>query len=174
MKLLQKRGEGMGAKETLINHNIRPSITRLEIMEYLLSVRTHPTVEEIYDYLLPKIPTLSKTTVYNTLKLFSEEGIIKLLTIDGAQVRADGFNDMHGHFLCTGCRKLFDFPLGEIARECLEGFDVKTREVLKQVYNAHSSSQPILLFVESFLYLHRFLRLLVPTGQLVILAKQYL
>lgn len=129
MKLLQKRGEGMGAKETLINHNIRPSITRLEIMEYLLSVRTHPTVEEIYDYLLPKIPTLSKTTVYNTLKLFSEEGIIKLLTIDGAQVRADGFNDMHGHFLCTGCRKLFDFPLGEIARECLEGFDVKTREV---------------------------------------------
>lgn len=119
----------MNAKETLINHGIRPSITRLEIMEYLLSVRTHPTVEEIYEHLISKIPTLSKTTVYNTVKLFSEEGIIKLLTIDGTQVRADGFNDVHGHFMCTNCRKLFDFPLSDLAKECLEGFDVKTREV---------------------------------------------
>lgn len=119
----------MGARETLIKHNIRPSITRLEIMEYLLSVRTHPTVEEIYEHLQTNIPTLSKTTVYNTLKLFSEEGIIKLLTIDGTQVRADGFNDAHGHFMCTKCRKLYDFPLSELARECLKGFSVKTREV---------------------------------------------
>ena len=113
----------------LLDKNIRPSVTRLKIMEYLLSVRTHPTVEDIYEYLLPIIPTLSKTTVYNTLKLFSENGIIKLLTIDSEQVRADGFNDVHGHFLCSKCRKLYDFPLSELAKECLEGFDVKTREV---------------------------------------------
>lgn len=119
----------MNAKETLIKYGIRPSITRLEIMGYLISVRTHPTVEEIYEHLISKIPTLSKTTVYNTLKLFSEEGIIKLLTIDGNQVRADGFNDVHGHFMCTNCRKLFDFPLEELTKEGLEGFDVKTREV---------------------------------------------
>ena len=113
----------------LLDKNIRPSVTRLKIMEYLLSIRTHPTVEDIYEYLLPIIPTLSKTTVYNTLKLFSENGIIKLLTIDSEQVRADGFNDVHGHFLCSKCRKLYDFPLSELAKECLEGFDVKTREV---------------------------------------------
>ena len=119
----------MDAKTMLLDKNIRPSVTRLKIMEYLLSVRTHPTVEDIYEYLLPIIPTLSKTTVYNTLKLFSENGIIKLLTIDSEQVRADGFNDVHGHFLCSKCRKLYDFPLSELAKECLEGFDVKTREV---------------------------------------------
>ena len=38
-------------------------------MEYLMAHRTHPTVDEIYLALSPSIPTLSKTTVYNTLKL---------------------------------------------------------------------------------------------------------
>ena len=119
----------MDIRNTLVNHGIRPSITRLAIMEYLSRVRTHPTVEEIHEHLHDDIPTLSKTTVYNTLKLFSEAGIIKLLTIDNAQIRADGFNDVHGHFMCTNCKKLFDFPLSDLAKECLEGFDVKTREV---------------------------------------------
>ena len=128
-EIITKEVNEVNARETLTKHGIRPSVTRLSIMEYLLSVRTHPTVEEIYEKLHFDIPTLSKTTVYNTLKLFSEEGIIKLLTIDNAQVRADGFNDTHGHFLCTSCRKLFDFPITELAKECLKDFDVKTREV---------------------------------------------
>ena len=110
----------MDAKTMLLERGIRPSVTRVKIMEFLQSVRTHPTVEDIYEYLIPEMPTLSKTTVYNTLKL---------LTIDSEQVRADGFNDVHGHFLCNKCRKLFDFPLSDLAKECLEGFDVKTREV---------------------------------------------
>ena len=41
----------MDAKTMLLDKNIRPSVTRLKIMEYLLSVRTHPTVEDIYEFL---------------------------------------------------------------------------------------------------------------------------
>lgn len=54
--------------ERLQGHNIKPSVQRIAIMKYLMEHRTHPTVDEIYTALSPTIPTLSKTTVYNTLK----------------------------------------------------------------------------------------------------------
>ena len=41
---------------------------RIAIMEYLMEHRTHPSADEIYTALSPSMPTLSKTTVYNTLK----------------------------------------------------------------------------------------------------------
>ena len=43
----------------------------------------HPTVDEIYQALVDHIPTLSKTTVYNTLRLLMEHGVVRMLTIDG-------------------------------------------------------------------------------------------
>ena len=69
----------MNAAQSLQEKNIRPSLLRIKILEYLISVKTHPTVDEIYDKLLPEIPTLSKTTVYNTLKLLVEAGFPKQL-----------------------------------------------------------------------------------------------
>ena len=64
----------MDVLKRLQNHNIKPSVQRIAIMNYLIEHRTHPTVDEIYTALSPSIPTLSKTTVYNTLKLLSEQG----------------------------------------------------------------------------------------------------
>ena len=52
------------AIERLKSLGIRPSEQRIVILEYLLGHRTHPTVETIYSELSPKMPTLSKTTVY--------------------------------------------------------------------------------------------------------------
>ena len=68
--------------ERLQGHNIKPSVQRIAIMKYLMEHRTHPTVDEIYTALSPTIPTLSKTTVYNTLKILSEQGAAQTLTID--------------------------------------------------------------------------------------------
>ena len=72
----------MDVVKRLQNHNIKPSVQRIAIMNYLIEHRTHPTVDEIYTALSPSIPTLSKTTVYNTLKLLSEQGAAQTLTID--------------------------------------------------------------------------------------------
>ena len=72
----------MDVIKRLQNHNIKPSVQRIAIMSYLMEHRTHPSVDEIYTALAPSIPTLSKTTVYNTLKLLSEQGAAQTLTID--------------------------------------------------------------------------------------------
>ena len=93
----------MTSAEVLSKHNIRPSLTRVLIYDYLRQHRTHPTAEQIYMSLSPQVPTLSKTTVYNTVKLLTEQGIIKMITIEEQQARFDACTDLHGHFLCRNC-----------------------------------------------------------------------
>lgn len=119
----------MTTAEKLLESGIRPSLTRVMIYDYLLNHRTHPTADEIYRELAPDAPTLSKTTVYNTVKLLSSEGVIKMLTIEEQQARFDACVDDHGHFLCNGCKKVFDFDV-EMPKDTLpDGFVAKTKEI---------------------------------------------
>lgn len=98
----------MQARRYLMNFSIRPSVQRTAIMEYLMNHKTHPTVEEIYMALNPSIPTLSKTTVYNTLGLFIEKGAVQLLTLDEKNTRYDANISNHAHFYCRSCGKVYD------------------------------------------------------------------
>lgn len=95
----------------LTEHGVKPSVQRLAVMDYLMEHHTHPTVDEIYSALLPNMPTLSKTTVYNTLKLLTEQGAAIQLTIDERNVCFDADTSAHAHFLCTRCGRVFDIPL---------------------------------------------------------------
>ncbi len=97
-------------KDLLIKKGISPSIQRLKTLEYLYENRIHPSVDMIYDKLKNEIPTLSKTTIYNVLRRFIKEGIVKELTIEGSEVRFDVFIEPHAHFKCEKCGKIFDIP----------------------------------------------------------------
>lgn len=87
---------------------IRPSHHRLKILDYLDKNRTHPTVDMIYENLRKELPTISKTTIYNTLTLFLEKGIVSHLTISGNDVRYDAEAKPHSHFQCKKCNKILD------------------------------------------------------------------
>ncbi|MBE9492712.1 MAG: transcriptional repressor, partial [Bacteroidetes bacterium] len=50
----------------LKSHGIKPSYQRVRVFEYLIKNKSHPTVDTVYKALADEIPTLSKTTVYNT------------------------------------------------------------------------------------------------------------
>ena len=95
----------------LSGYGIRPSVQRIAIMRYLLKNRTHPTADEIYEALRRQIPTLSKTTVYNTLKLFVENGAALYVGIDEKNARFDGFVETHAHFRCKKCGSILDLPM---------------------------------------------------------------
>lgn len=95
----------------LKTNGIKPSYQRIKIYEYLMNTKDHPTVESIYSALNGQIPTLSKTTVYNTLKIFIDKGIAMAITIDDNEVRFDAFIDTHGHFKCQECHKVYDFQV---------------------------------------------------------------
>lgn len=95
-------------KNILIKRGISPSVQRLKTLEYLYKNRTHPSVDMIYDELKNEIPTLSKTTIYNVLKRFVKEGIVKEITIEGSETRFDIFVEPHAHFKCINCGNIYD------------------------------------------------------------------
>ena len=97
----------------LISCSIHPSVHRIALMKYLEEHRTHPTVDKIFEDLHPALPTLSKTTIYNTLKLFAENGAIQIITIDAKNARFDACTLPHAHFFCTKCGTIYDIPLPE-------------------------------------------------------------
>ena len=119
----------MNATQRLAEKEIRPSMLRIAVLEHLMQTTAHPTIEEIFNTLHPKIPTLSKTSVYNITKLLTQHGLAKAITIDEKQIRYDADTSMHGHFLCERCGRVIDFSLAGISDGALDGFDVHTKEV---------------------------------------------
>lgn len=102
------------AKEKLNEAGLSPSIQRMAILQYLLDHSTHPTVEEIYGALIEEIPTLSRTTVHNTVKLFSDMGLALSLTIEERQMRYDGDVHPHAHFRCQECGRIEDVEMSAL------------------------------------------------------------
>ncbi len=101
-------------------------------MKYLMEHFTHPTVDTIYNDLLPKIPTLSRTTVYNTMQLLQEHNAVMALTIDKRTVHYDGNLEPHAHFLCRKCGKVYDMEVDDHLRKHLHtqpGFNVESVEL---------------------------------------------
>lgn len=96
------------AYDALVSHGIRPSAQRLAIMGYLIENHTHPTVEEVYQALCNDITTLSRTTVYNTLRMLSEHKAAQMITIDDHHVCYDGDTRPHVHFYCKRCGRVYD------------------------------------------------------------------
>lgn len=119
----------MQAAKILQDNGIRPSVIRIMILDYLLEHRTHPTVEEVYEALLPKAPTLSKTSIYNTLHLLAEKNVILEITIDPSKVRYDADISLHGHFKCDECLNVYDFAVGQVQTSLPKEFDIKTKEI---------------------------------------------
>lgn len=105
----------IAAKELLENRGVHPSVQRIAIIKYLMEHCTHPTVDTIYTDLLATLPTLSRTTVYNTLQLFCDTNAARAITIDKRNVRyeyCDGVHT-HAHFLCTKCGRVFDVKISD-------------------------------------------------------------
>lgn len=113
--------------EYLKDHEIKPSYQRIKIFEYLNKERSHPTVDTIYKALCPQIPTLSKTTVYNTLNLFVEKEIINVVIIEENETRYDAEMTTHGHFKCEKCGNIYDIEIdtSKFDKSLLEDYEVR-------------------------------------------------
>ncbi len=115
----------------LKRNGIKPSIQRLKIYEYLVNHRNHPNADTIYQELVNEIPTLSKTTVYNTLNLFVEKQIVRIITIEENELRYDADISVHGHFKCVSCGQVYDFNVSipQAQEENLNGFEINEKHV---------------------------------------------
>ena len=98
-------------KDVLESKGIKPTMQRLAVLKFLNDHKTHQTVERLYSYLSKTIPTLSRTTIYNTLKVLVDAGLVRELYISPTEVRFDGDIENHHHFYCEKCRQIYDIDI---------------------------------------------------------------
>ena len=97
--------------EQLKEKGLKITHQRLAILKYLDQNREHPTADQIYTDLKADNPSLSKTTVYNTLEALVENGIVCGLTITPNEQRFDIKGGQHHHFICKVCGVITDLDV---------------------------------------------------------------
>ncbi|MDI9511916.1 MAG: Fur family transcriptional regulator [Caldicoprobacterales bacterium] len=117
--------------EQLKEKGINLSYQRLKVLDFLYKNQIHPTVEQIYLGLVKQIPTLSKTTIYNTLKILINAGLVREIPFKGRESCYDINLDPHGHFCCDSCNQIYDFQIDVnlIKSKDLEDFKIRDRDV---------------------------------------------
>lgn len=88
------------------NKQIRFTNQKMAIWEYLKSVKTHPSVEDVFQQVKKTLPRITLATVYRNLKEMSRQGIIQ--EIPDKISRYDGDISIHAHFICEKCNKIYD------------------------------------------------------------------
>lgn len=120
-------------EQFLRKKDIRPSYLRIKILEYFFLHHNHPSVNMIYESLQGAIPSLSKTSVYNTLSLYVQHQIVEALGISANEQRYDLYrHKAHAHFLCEHCGKIWDLNLNQMDdafQEQFVGFVVKSQSL---------------------------------------------
>ena len=117
----------------LQDHDIRPTAQRLAIAGYVLHTDTHPSADEVWDEVRASFPMVSRATVYNTLNLFVNHGLLQALVVTEGRVVFDPNVDRHHHFIDDDTGQIFDLPWEalEVRRvDKLEGFNVRDYQVL--------------------------------------------
>ncbi|WP_413091368.1 peroxide-responsive transcriptional repressor PerR [Terribacillus sp. 179-K 1B1 HS] len=97
------------AVERLKESGVRITPQRHAVLEFLLNSKIHPTADDIYRALEDKFPNMSVATVYNNLRVFRENGLVRELTYGDSSSRFDCDTDEHYHLICDSCGKIVDF-----------------------------------------------------------------
>ena len=83
---------------------------RLEVAEILLEKPQHVSADQIIERLRDAGSSVSKATVYNTLNLFGERGIVKEVMVDPVRKFYDSTTRPHHHFYNVDTDELCDIP----------------------------------------------------------------
>jgi Fe2+ or Zn2+ uptake regulation protein len=117
----------------LKEHGIKPSAQRLAIASYVLHTDQHPSADDVWRRVRKTFPLVSRATVYNTLNLFVDKGLIRELVLAEGRLVFDANVDRHHHFIDEDTGKIYDLPWGALTvsrvRE-LDGFEVRDYQVL--------------------------------------------
>ena len=95
--------------EVCRRQGVKATHQRTEILRELAGTHEHPDAETIFGRVRQRIPAVSLDTVYRTLKLLEEKGVIGRVGSMRDRTRFDANTDRHHHFVCSECGLIADF-----------------------------------------------------------------
>ena len=110
-------------RKHLYNTGFRMTNPREVIIGILQNTDKHLSAEDIYVKALKVYPAIGLTTVYRTLDLFSQIGLVQKFDFGDGKARYELTGKVktkahHHHLICTGCKTVIDFT--DFKREELE------------------------------------------------------
>jgi Fur family iron response transcriptional regulator len=100
--------------ELLVVHNIQPTQQRVDIAQILFARPQHLSAEQVLKSANQEGAAVSKATVYNTLGLFAEKGLIRQVIVDPSRVFYDSNTSEHFHLYNIDTGTLTDIGTDEI------------------------------------------------------------
>ena len=94
----------------LRDHGINPSAQRVAVAEYILHTDEHPSADEVWNRVTRRFPHVSRATVYNTLNLFVDCGLIREVNVDSSRIYYDPTMTPHHHIYHVDTGELTDIP----------------------------------------------------------------
>ena len=82
---------------------------RIAIGRFALRSRDHPTAQRIYGEVKRIYPTVSLATVYKTIQILKEVGLVHEMNLSQGQTRFDPDTHPHIHLICLGCGSIIDW-----------------------------------------------------------------
>lgn len=109
---LQSTGHDPAAvREALRAAGCRYTLQRAAVLEFLESVESHPTADEVYRGVQDRLPKISLATVYNALETLVAARLAMKLTHGDGAARYDGRCDNHYHVRDTATGQIRDLPV---------------------------------------------------------------
>ncbi|WP_428240594.1 Fur family transcriptional regulator [Gynuella sp.] len=94
--------------QKLLDHDVLPTPQRRIIAETLFAKPQHCTAEQLHDQIKASGYKVSKATIYNTLGLFAQKGLVRMIYADTATTFYDSNTSAHHHFFNTDNGEISD------------------------------------------------------------------
>jgi Fur family iron response transcriptional regulator len=134
-------------ERTLTRHGIQPSAQRRAIAEFVLCATDHPSADRVFEAARSRAPGISRATVYNTLNLFVQKGLLRELVLAEGAVVFDPNVAPHHHFIDEDTGEIHDVPWGalDVRRVApLSGMEVReVQVVLRGRRRSRYASSPV-------------------------------
>ena len=119
--------------QVLKEHGIQPTPQRLAVLQFVQENHAHPSADDVYSSVRRRCPTVSRATVYNTLNLLVEKGVIKMQVLREGGLIFDGHVEKHHHFIDEETGQIHDVPWEAIqihAGKDLAAYEVREIQVI--------------------------------------------
>ena len=118
----------------LLRHRgVRLSAHRLAVARFVLRTRSHPSAEDVFVAVQKDFPVISRATVYNTLNLFVEKGLLQRLPVGEGRVVYDPDLSPHHHLVDEDTGVVHDIPWEALeipSVKSVQGFEVTNCQVV--------------------------------------------
>jgi Fur family iron response transcriptional regulator len=103
------------AAQLLVGHGVLPTAQRVDIALVMLARPQHLSAEQIIAAIRLGGLKISKATVYNTLNLFRERGLVRTVDVDPTRQFYDSSTTAHHHFYNEDTGELTDIAPEAVA-----------------------------------------------------------